>query len=134
MSTSETVLIVEDERPLREALRKKMVSAGYAAITAEDGQAGLALALKQHPDIILLDQQMPVMDGLTMLGKLRADERGRTIPVIILTNVSPGGETMNAAIANLEPSFYLVKNDWSLGAVVAKVKEVLAASKQADEE
>lgn len=134
MVTSKTVLIVEDEQPLREALRKKMISAGYAVITAENGQVGLALALKRRPDIILLDQLMPVMDGLTMLVKLRADVQGHAIPVIILTNLSSESEGVNDAMTLLEPSFYLVKSDWSLGAVVAKVKEVLAASKQTDEE
>ena len=93
---------------------------------AKNGAAGFKLALKEHPDIILLDLLMPKMDGITMLKKLRQEtEWGKSIPVVVLTNLSPDTEEINQAIVENKPAYYLIKSDTSLNELLEKVKEIL---------
>ena len=77
------VLVVEDDKNLREALRYNLVAAGYEVITAADGGSGLELARDRTPDLLLLDLMLPVMDGLDLCRTLRRD--GSTVPILILT-------------------------------------------------
>lgn len=118
------ILIVEDEIPMLEALRIKFSREGFEVITAEGGEKGLAAALEQHPDLILLDIIMPGMGGLTVLEKLREDSWGQGVPVILLTNLTPDDKTMKD-IEKYRPSFYLIKSDWKIEDLVSKVKERL---------
>lgn len=70
---------------------------------------------------------MPKMDVMTMLKKLRKENAwGKSVPVILFTNLSTDDEKRNKAIAEDEPSYYLVKADWAINDVVEKVKERLA--------
>lgn len=118
------VEIVEDEPSLIEALRNKLNKEGFSVLEARNGKIGLDLALKERPDLILLDIIMPVMDGLTMLQELRKkDEWGKNVPVIILTNLSDDKKVMEAV---KEGSYdYLIKSDWSINEVISKVRERL---------
>lgn len=120
------ILIVEDEIPLREALVDKLTREGFDALEAKNGEEGLQAALKEKPDLILLDIIMPVMDGMTMMKKLREDEWGKKVPIILLTNLSATEERIVKGIVENEPAYYLVKSDWKIGDVVKKVKERLA--------
>lgn len=118
------ILITEDETLLRNALSEKLRLEGFEVLAAENGQKGLDLALAEHPDLILLDIIMPVMDGLTMLKKLREDAWGKEAAVILLTNLSANDHIMPEVIEQ-QPAFYLVKTDWTLDKVVEKIKETL---------
>ncbi|MFH0874281.1 MAG: response regulator [Candidatus Komeilibacteria bacterium] len=118
------ILITEDETLLRNALGEKLRLEGFEVLAAENGQKGLELALAEHPDLILLDIIMPVMDGLTMLKQLRQDAWGKTAPVILLTNLTANDNIMPEVIEQ-QPAFYLVKTDWTLDKVVEKIKETL---------
>ncbi len=80
------VLIVEDSALLRAMLRSAIKDAGYLPYEAHDGRYGLMSAREVHPDLILLDLLMPVMDGKTMYEELRKEEWGRAIPVVLLTS------------------------------------------------
>lgn len=121
------ILIVEDELPLLEALREKFVHEGYSVYVAKNGQEGLDLAFSEKPDVILLDVIMPVMDGMTMLKRLRStNEWGAQVPVIILTNLTGSDDAQIKDIQLTEPSYYLIKADLSLDQVVEKVRERLA--------
>ncbi len=82
MNTSKTILIVEDESGLREALADKITSEGYQVIQGEDGVEGLEKARTHHPDLILLDIKMPRMDGLTLIERLRTEvnDYGKRFP------------------------------------------------------
>lgn len=120
------VLIVEDETALREALVDKLTREGFDALEAKDGEEGLKIALKEHPGLILLDIIMPKMDGMTMMKKLREDEWGKGVPIILLTNLSATEEKIIKGIVENEPSYYLVKSDWKIEDVVKKVKEQFA--------
>ncbi len=81
------VAIIEDDQAISQMYRIKFESEGYSVETAENGKLGLALAETMKPDIILLDLMMPEMTGDEMLKKLRATTWGKTIKVVILTNM-----------------------------------------------
>jgi DNA-binding response OmpR family regulator len=117
------VLIIEDEVQQMEALRIKFMREGFGVIEAINGVDGLATALREHPDIILLDIILPKMDGMTMLKKLREDEWGKTSKVVILTNLSDDERVLEAARQGTHE--YLVKADWRIDDVVRKVRERL---------
>lgn len=117
------VLIVEDEVSLTKVLIDKFTKEGYLATGAYDGKEGLKMALKDHPDAILLDIAMPVMDGVEMLKKLRADKWGQNALVIMLTNFSDFNNIQE--VEELGIAEYLVKSDWGLEDVVKKVSENL---------
>ena len=76
------VLVVEDERTLRDALVKKLSKEEFTVLSAKDGKEGLDTALAEHPDLILLDILMPKMNGIEVLQKLREDEWGAKAKVI----------------------------------------------------
>lgn len=122
-----SVLIIEDERGLREAAAAKLTEEGFTVFTAVDGVTGLSQALSNHPDVILLDIKMPNMNGFEMLKKLRAQGGwGAKVKVIFLTNLEMSSDEESADIEALEPAHYLVKSATSLDELVAKVREVLA--------
>ena len=120
------ILITEDDPILLNALKIKLEKQKYNVFTAVNGQAGLEIALESHPDLILLDLIMPVMDGMTMLRKLReTDSWGKTVPVVILTNLSGDSNQIINDVTDLEPSYYLTKADLKLDELLEKIKEVL---------
>lgn len=121
-----TILIVEDEKALRKALSDKLTNEGYKIIETTDGEEGLDSALREHPDLILLDIVMPNMDGITMLQKLRQDAHGKNIPVIILTNLSDA-EKVQQGMENAVFD-YLIKADWKLSDLVDKVNQKLSSN------
>ena len=101
------ILVVDDEPHILEVVRAYLVRDGHIVFTAPDGDAALASALAEVPDLIILDVTMPVMDGVTMLSKLKEDPELKTIPVIMLTAES--GRENVLQIAKLGVRDYLVK-------------------------
>jgi DNA-binding response OmpR family regulator len=79
------ILIVEDEQHILTVLEYNLKLDGFEVYLAEDGFAGLDLAGRVRPDVILLDWMLPQIDGLTVLSKLKADVRTKDIPVFMLT-------------------------------------------------
>lgn len=120
MSKAYTVLVVEDEPALLDILAAKLIQTGLTVITAENGQEGLNLALSHHPDLILLDIIMPVMDGMTMLRELRKDAWGKSAKVVLLTNLSEGEQVDESFEQGVYD--YLVKSEWKLEDIINKVK------------
>lgn len=87
-----TVLIIEDN-PANMALAKFLLqSAGHTVLTASDAEAGLTLAHESRPNLILMDIQLPGMDGLEATGLLKRDDATRLIPVIALTALAMKGD------------------------------------------
>ena len=117
------ILIVDDEVSLRSALSDKLKLEGFIVLEAKNGEEGLNVALHNHPDLILLDIVMPVIDGITMLKNLRGDEWGRDAKVIMLTNLDSNGKVADAIVWGTQD--YLVKSDWKIGDVVAKIRKRL---------
>ena len=127
MDKKYTILIVEDESDLRMLINSKLTEEGYNTLEAENGKVGLETAIAQHPDVILLDIVMPVMDGLSMLKELRQDPWGKEARVIILSNLSEAekiGEGMEKNVYD-----YLVKSDWNPNDIVDLIKKKLAGRK-----
>ncbi len=122
---SQKILIIEDEEDVRQALVDRLSREGFKTSQAKNGQEGLKIALKERPDLILLDIVMPKMDGITMMRKMRKDKWGRKVPIILLTNLSATEERIIKGLVEDEPSYYLVKSDWKIEDVVKKVKETL---------
>lgn len=117
------ILVVEDEVSLRNALRDKFTQEGFSLLEARNGEHGLEIALREHPDLILLDIAMQRMDGIAMLKKLRQDPWGKDAKVIVLTNLN-AMEKMAEAVA--QGSYeYLIKSNWKLEDVVKKVCDKL---------
>lgn len=80
-----TVLVVEDNELSREALVRRLTRAGYSVLEAENGEIGVELTVRENPDIILMDLDLPVMDGWQALKALRQLDSSWKIPVIALT-------------------------------------------------
>lgn len=126
MANKKIVLIVEDEASLRNVLRDQLVQDGFSVMEAKNGAAGLKMALDSHPDLILLDLVMPVMDGLTMLKKLRREKWGKTAPVIILTNLVSKNPLVNQYLTQTHHTYFLEKSNIKIDEVVVKVRERLS--------
>lgn len=125
MKTQKTILVVEDEKSLRDAIADILRLKNFLPLEAKDGKEGVDIALAQHPDLILLDLLMPVMDGMTALKKIREDAWGTKVPVIILTNLSATKEQLVEDMVTHKPMHYLIKSDWKLHDVVKKIEEIL---------
>lgn len=80
-----TILVVDDEQDILRVLQMKLEQSGYQVVTAENGQEALERVAEEKPDLILMDQVMPVMDGLEALENLKGNQSTMQIPVIILT-------------------------------------------------
>lgn len=121
------VLAVDDSASVRESLAETLREAGYDAATAPDGEEGLRLAAHLRPDAILIDQQMPGLDGLEVLRRLRADAALRRVPCLFLTaSREPGGE-LRALEAGADA---FVAKDAAGGLVLAKLAALLRPGRQ----
>ncbi len=117
------ILIVEDEIDLREAMAEALQEEGYRVSMAENGQVGLEIALRDHPDLILLDLMMPIMDGQTMFSKLREDPWGREANVVILTAMD---DVKNIGLAHeAKPLDYFIKAHHSLDDLIKQIRLLL---------
>jgi CheY-like chemotaxis protein len=117
------VLLAEDDRLLRRACESGLRQRGITVIPAVDGEAALHLAQSDAPDLILLDMLMPKMTGLAVLRRLRADERTRAIPVLVLSNSSRQDEIQEVLTLGVEG--YLVKANLSLQELCDRVMAIL---------
>ena len=81
------ILVVDDSNAFRILEEKMLQIRGYSTIHASDGAAAFRMAVAEHPDLILLDIQMPVMDGVQTLSALKSEPRTRDIPVVIVTTI-----------------------------------------------
>ena len=121
------ILVIEDDPPMLNALVDTLRADVFTVLTAGDGEKGLAVALKEHPDLILLDLALPKLDGMTLMKKLRQYQWGKSVPVIIVTNLESNNEILKGVMGD-KPAYYLTKAEFTPKAVVAKVEEILSAS------
>jgi len=96
------VLVVEDHEDNRRILRDLLGSAGYDMIEAENGQAAIALAAEKRPDLILMDIQLPIMDGYEATRRIKADPDLRGIPLIVVTSYALSGDEEKARLAGCD--------------------------------
>jgi DNA-binding response OmpR family regulator len=123
MNKKNTVLIVEDETDLRELLKRKLLDENFDVFEAENGKVGLEVSLSKHPDVILLDIIMPVMDGLSMLEELRKNEWGMGAKVIVLSNLNEPEKVSESLEKNIYN--YLIKSNWEPDEIVKLIKKSL---------
>lgn len=126
MEIKKKVLFVEDDTYLIETAKYALEKAGFDVISVADGAEVLPVAFEQHPDIILLDVELPNKSGVEILRDLRKDEWGKDAKVIILTN---HGDMENVAgslqYGALE---FLMKVDWNLESLIKKIRNYLDMS------
>lgn len=115
-----TVLAIEDDQIFAKILAKELREAGFNVLLAKDGKAGLETALKEHPDLTLLDIVLPGMDGIEVLKQIRTDKWGKSALVIMLTQLGTAEKIAEALESG--PLEYLVKSDYTIPEVVQKVK------------
>ncbi len=100
--TAPTVLIIEDNEKNRRIVRDLMQLKGYRTLEAPDGAAGLEMVRQHRPDLILMDIQLPAMDGYTLTRRLKADEATRQIPIVAVTSFAMKGEEGRARAAGCD--------------------------------
>lgn len=122
-TSAKKILIVEDESMLLEALSDKFTQEKFTVFKATNGDEGLTVALKEHPDLILLDIIMPQMDGITMLDHIRKDQWGATVPVFMLTNVNDSKSISEAM--KYKVHHFFVKADMDLAEIVNEANRTI---------
>jgi two-component system cell cycle response regulator DivK len=117
------ILVIEDQEDNRQILRDLLGNAGFDMIEAADGQEGVAAANKERPDLILMDIQLPIMDGYEATRRIRANPELKAIPIIAVTSYALSGDEAKAMAAGCDA--YVTK-PYSPRQLLAKVKEYLA--------
>jgi two-component system cell cycle response regulator DivK len=117
---SKRILVVEDQEDNRRILRDLLTSAGYEIIQAENGQEALAAAARERPDLILMDIQLPLLDGYEATRRIKADPDLRAIPIIAVTSYALSGDEGKARAAGCDA--YVTK-PYSPRVLLAKIRE-----------
>jgi len=118
------VMLVEDDNNLREIYQARLSAEGYQLISAKDGEEGLALAVKERPDLIICDVMMPKVSGFEMLDILRSTEGIKDTRVIMMTALSQAEDKAKAE--KLGADLYLVKSQVTLEDMARSVRNILA--------
>ena len=116
------ILVVEDQEDNRRIVRDLLTSAGYEMIEALDGEAAVRLAEAERPDLILMDIQLPVLDGHEATRRIKQNPELRAIPVIVVTSYALSGDEEKAHAAGCDA--YVAK-PFSPRALLAKIREYL---------
>ena len=96
------ILVVEDQEDLRGVLRDLLDGSGYSVIEAADGVTGLASAKSEHPDLILMDIQMPIIDGYEATRRIKADPALNGIPIVAVSSFAMKGDEEKARAAGCD--------------------------------
>jgi two-component system, cell cycle response regulator DivK len=119
---SRCILVVEDQMDNRQILRDLLGNAGYELLEAENGAEALTTVARQRPDLILMDIQLPVMDGYEATRRLKADPATKSIPIIVVTSYALSGDETKAREAGCDA--YVTK-PFSPRVLLGKVREFL---------
>ena len=98
----DTILLVEDHKEIWDFLSRRLKRRGFEVVVAEDGQQGLDMARSTKPALVLLDMNLPVMDGWTVAQTLKGDEATKHIPIIALTAHAMAGDRDKALAAGCD--------------------------------
>jgi two-component system cell cycle response regulator DivK len=96
------ILVVEDQEDLRGVLRDLLTNSGFMVVEAADGAAGIAKAKSDRPDVILMDIQMPVIDGYEATRQIKADPSLARIPVVAISSFAMKGDEEKARAAGCD--------------------------------
>jgi two-component system, cell cycle response regulator DivK len=119
---SKRILVFEDEEDSRKILRDLLTSAAYEMTEAENGEQALAAVAKQRPDLILMDIQMPVLDGYEATRRIKADPAFRDIPIIVVTSYALSGDEVKARAAGCDD---FVPKPFSPRQLLARIRKLL---------
>jgi two-component system, cell cycle response regulator DivK len=122
---SKRILVIEDQLDNRQILHDLLTSADFEVIEAVDGEEGLVAAAEHRPDLILMDIQLPVMDGCEPTRRIKADVALRAIPVIAVTSYGLTGDAEKARAAGCDA---YISKPYSPRQLLAKVREYLSPS------
>jgi DNA-binding response OmpR family regulator len=118
------LLLVEDDMALRDIYSARFMAEGYEVVTASDGEMALTVAVKEKPELIILDVMMPKISGFDVLDILRATPETKNTKIIMMTALSQPADIEKGKTLGADE--YLVKSQVTLTDVVEKVKSVLA--------
>jgi DNA-binding response OmpR family regulator len=119
------ILLVEDDAFVSDIYQTKISSEGFDMMVAENGLEAIKRLEEKIPDLILLDIVMPYMDGIDTLKKIKAEEKWKKIPIILLTNLSEKDKIKEAL--EIGATDYLIKSHFTPSEVISKVNMVLKA-------
>jgi two-component system, cell cycle response regulator DivK len=119
---SKRILVVEDQEDNRRIVRDLLSSVGFELLEAVTGEEGIQLAESNMPDLILMDIQMPVLDGYEATRRIKASERLRHIPIIVITSYALSGDAAKAQAAGADA--YIAK-PFSPRELLAKIRQFL---------
>lgn len=122
-ANSKTILAIDDDALLLGSVAQVLEQAGYTVIQAQNGKEGLEMALQHHPDLVLTDNLMPILNGVDMIAGLRNDAWGKKVPVIIMTNMYTA-DMLNQSL-QAGATDYVMKSDISLDKIVELVNSRL---------
>ena len=124
MANGELVLVVDDDLTLRELYGERLKQEGYAVIDSDNGEDAIKKTIDQLPALIILDIMMPKTNGIDVMTKLRADEKTKDIPIIILTALIQEIDKVKSLMT--EKDAYLIKSEQMPKDVIEKVNQALA--------
>ena len=119
---TKSILVVEDQEDNRQILRDLLSSTDYEMVEAENGQEALDAVARKRPDLILMDIQLPVMDGYEATRRIKANPDWQSIPVIVVTSYALSGDAEKARAAGCDD--YVTK-PYSPRQLLAKIREYL---------
>jgi two-component system, cell cycle response regulator DivK len=119
---SKRVLVVEDHADNRQIIRDMLAPTDYEITEAENGEEALAAIAKQRPDLILMDIQLPTMDGYEATRRIKADPALRSIPIIAVTSYALSGEETKARSAGCDE---YVPKPFSPRQLLAKIRQYM---------
>ena len=117
------ILIIEDDEAVSLMYQTKFAQDGFVVLTAKDGAQGMALAIEEEPDLIVLDILMPELDGFSVLRQLRANESTKNIPIVILTVLSDQESKLKGE--RFGATDYLVKSYHTPTQIYVKIKKYI---------
>ena len=122
------ILLIEDDKFLRELIIQKLGREGYEVAEAPEGEAGLSKAKEEKPDLVLLDLILPGIDGFEVLSRMKKDPALASIPVIILSNLGQRDDVQKGIDLGAED--YLIKAHFTPGEIIEKIKATLEAKEE----
>jgi two-component system, cell cycle response regulator DivK len=120
------ILVVEDQEDNRRIIRDLLMSAGYELVEAADGEAGVRLAATERPDLILMDIQLPVLDGHEATRRIKQNPELRAIPIVVVTSYALSGDDAKAMAAGADG--YVAK-PFSPRELLATIRKLLGDAK-----
>ncbi|MEK9175596.1 MAG: response regulator [Patescibacteria group bacterium] len=124
-ANTQKVLIIEDDKFLRDLIQQKLNKEGFLTVVASDGEEGVRVAQSEVPHLVLLDLILPGIDGFEVLKQLKGDQKTSSIPVIVLSNLGQK-EDMERTLKNGAEDF-MVKAHFTPNEIVTKVRATLKA-------